>query len=259
MGGTTSSQNTYSDFNQSVTDIVAKTMQKCQTNINAEQIIDVSGSYNILSGNTQSQTIEFNATCAQDQSTLTEIQNKIASAIEQEAKTTGQQLQFGNNESEVSAQVIKNVRQAVTAEAINDIVTTINQKQVITVGGDKNILQNNVQTQSTKMIAEASQKMLSNIKGFTELDSKSKQKASAETKNFLSFLTDWIGELGPLLIIGGVVVGIFFIWYVMPSGRPDPSDDDDSERAPIRRYPALQPSYGFAQPQYMPQPYMSFR
>lgn len=215
MGGTTSKSD-YSSFNQSLVDIMFHAMQKCATKIEMEQVVDVQGDYNDLSGIRMAQGIQYQINCNQMQQSIAEIRNDMANAIQQEAKATGQMAQFGNTDAESRVSIASQVSNSVTMDSMNELMTTVNMKQLIKVNGRYNLLRNFDMQQTSKLVADAAQKILSKIDAVTKLDNIAKQVSTSETKNFFSFLTDWLGNLGMLGI--AVIIGIVVLAYLFISG-----------------------------------------
>lgn len=210
--GQTKSSSKYSAFNQSLVNVMLSASQKCATQIQMQQIVDVSGDYNVITGVKMAQGIQFKLNCAQMQQSLANIRNDMSNAIEQQAKATGQIASMGSTVAEASANIVNQVSNAVTMQSINELFTTVNMAQMIKVNGKYNLLRDFDMQQTSEIFADASQKILGQIEAVTTMDNKATQSTTSETKNPLSFLTDWLSGLGSIgiIIIIAVLVGAYF-------------------------------------------------
>lgn len=248
----TSSFSKYSSFNQDVTNILVQNIQRCGTQVSQSQTIDVSGSYNVLSNITMKQAIQFQVNCPQIANNLADIQNQIVARIQQQADATGQIIALSSTSSSSESSLTNQVQKNINMASINEIMTTVNMQQGIDVSGSHNIIEDVTMDQTSGMIAEASQKVLSQIDAFSQLDSQGDQSSKAETKNPLSFLTDWLGSMGGVVIIGLIVAAYFGYTVFLGGGESNYSQMPYPPQMP-QMPQMMYPPPGYLPPGYPPQ------
>lgn len=244
MGGSTSSTAKSNTLNQEITNALSKTMQTCSTQISQRQSLDVSGSYNIVSGVKMLQAIKFNAECIQEVENKAKMQTDIANAIKNFAKAEGQQFSATDTTAYSETNVDNVVQRTFNNEAINTITNSVNAEQGISISGDHNIVKDITMEQTNNMIAKATQKYTTDIATELGLKNDVDNSSDAKTKNILSFLTDWLGELGPMMMVI-IVVGGFIFYQMFMGGGGGSSSSGQRPYYPQPQYPPQQ--------QYAPQ------
>lgn len=246
--GTTASSK-FSSFNQDVTNVLVQNIQRCGTQVSQSQTLDVSGSYNVLSNIVMKQAIQFQINCPQLANNIADIQSQIEAKITEKAQATGQMISLNSTSSSVDGNITTQVQKNINMENINEIMTTVNMQQGLDVSGNHNIIENVTMDQTSGMIAQAAQTVLNKIDSFAKLDSSGNGDSGAETKNILSFLTDWLSSATGL-IVAGLVVAAYF-GYNMFFG----SDSSyEMPQMPPPQYPQYPPQYPPQMPQAPPVP-----
>lgn len=234
MGGSSSKATTDVATNFA-TSVIAKNIMKCGYSIIQNQNVNVSGNNNILDGISLNQSFRLNANCLQDSKAMAQMQNEIANAIQQAAKSSNVALigALGKSDSEVDLNIRTQVSNAVNFQNIQEIVTQTNSQQGINVSGNNNILRNITLEQVGEMLLTNSQTVVNQIEAVNIVNNKIKQEATAIQENPLNVLTDviksWmdglqgLGMIGAIIVIGALAVSAW-VFINMFSG------DDGSDR-----------------------------
>lgn len=251
----TSVENNYSQFNKSVTDIMVKTLQKCATFGTLKQkIVATKGAK--VSGNRMVQSISFKGSCKQDAQMIADLQDKIATKLEQEAKAVGQQFALMTDTSTKNSTEIRNeVNKAVNLQTVNEMINSIELSQEIIASDKGTEVTKNAMEQTAEIIADASQSILQNISTFTDIENALKQKGDAKTENFLQVFADMFSQGLYIIIIIAVII------FALLFGKPLLAFFGLMSRSPSQPQPqmqqyGMQPGFGMSQYQPPMQPQM---
>jgi hypothetical protein len=222
---------------KSVTDVVVRSIMSCSFNQVVTQELRVVGSGNIINGVRMVQATKLSTTCVQDSKTVANIQNNITSALTQAADSNSVSFLNAFGGAQTKAETIANIQNivenSVTSEALTQIVLYSNSQQGIYIDGNNNILTNISQEQTTTIVSDNAQSVLSNTELATIISTAVKQSAAATESNPLSVFADMFNNLFsglfsalliPLCIFGGVIALVFI--YI---GYTSMTDDDDDE------------------------------
>lgn len=227
MGGSQSSTTTQL-ASKMVTDVMSKSIMNCASKSDVSQELTVKGSGNDLSGNTLKQNAKIDISCVQTAKNMNELKQAIKDAITQAAESSGVGITsaIGASSSDANLFISNDVEVNVTNETVAKIVNESNQKQVISIDGDKNTVKDNKLEQTEDYVAKNCQSIVNNLKSVQNLDRAIQNKSKAETKDPIA---EWIGSifsgLGSLwfifIIIGVVVIGGGIIWLLKSGSMSD--------------------------------------
>lgn len=196
MGNSSSSSTKSSVFMEAITKAFMKNITKCMTSITLVQTLDIIGDGNNVSDSGQVQVQQYSVSCDQNTQAMADFQNKMADAIQQEAKNQDVAVlnAFGNSSSQVSTNIHNSVKNVLTLENVQAIFNEVNQKQGINIRGNNNIIRNFTQEQSLKMVATSAQKVLAQISAVANIVSQLDQKSSNTVENPVSQIIDSVGD-----------------------------------------------------------------
>lgn len=245
---TTSSTNTTTELNTSLTNIMSSTVQSCAAQATMTQTVDQSGSYNIMDNVTQSQALHFTLDCKQGGKVSDKVSDALTAAIKSKADATGQVFSGTSTNSDNTSTISNSVKQVINDSSMQTMSDSLNAAQGVDQSGNHNIMVNITQSQTMDMIAKQSADLISQIGVVNEMNASADTGASATTENPFDFLGDFA-----YLIIVFVIIGAFFFYKIFidtgsaapaqPAYRPPPP--------PAYRPPPPPPQYA---PQYAPYP-----
>lgn len=206
MGGGASSSVTVSITTKNVAEVLSRSIMKCSAGGTTVQTFKVIGSGNVVKAR-QVQLFKLSNTCNNSAENITKLQQDVANKIEETAKTQNVALLgvLGSSDSEVNTNIVNEIQAKITNEAISDILTTVSSTQETLIIGDNNIV-NITQEQTTEILTEACQNVISRLDSVQKIDNKVKADAEAVVNNPISQILD--------SIFSGLA-GLSFIWLLV--------------------------------------------
>lgn len=128
MGSVSSS--VVNEINEAVYNIALSSVQKCVTSTDQEQNTTINMGGGLFNNTTVSQTTSVSSSCTANSSFVSDLQNKIISAISNNAKA---KAAFGVSVSEAETNIRNTIRANVNFSSIQENMTMIKQKQNTTV------------------------------------------------------------------------------------------------------------------------------
>lgn len=195
-----------------MTKIVARSIQTCSSfsTVIQEIVID-NVSYGVFDGINMDQQFKVTIQCSQDQTQIAKLQNEITNKLSQQSKQTNQavlsavnSLVGENNEQDVSTKVKTVIRNDVTAELIQNIISRVNQIQSFSVkNSDHVIVRDVVMKQVGEAILDIAQKNIQDTKLINAMQNQVDQVAVQEMRNPIADTVEAIGKAGAA-ILGGI-------------------------------------------------------
>lgn len=212
MGGGGSKQQTETDvITKIMTNVIAKSIQNCKLNVVALQEIDLSNIEGlVLEHITMDQAFTAQVSCDQTSEQMAKIQNEIVNKIMQESSQTQQALLGAINAltGEKNEQLTKTLLETVVESQINlemiqNIVSDINQKQILRVNGAKNSVIRDINMgQTTNIIMEAAQAGVQSTEVINQMNNDAEQSADQTQRNPIADTVDAIGRAGSNILSG---------------------------------------------------------
>lgn len=235
-----------SSLNDTLTSIMSDTVQSCAGNATQSQTISQSGSYNIMSGVSQTQALYFSLTCSQGGSTTDNVVDKLTNAIQAHADATGQVIDMGKQDADVTTSIKNSVKTTVNDSSMQEMMASLNQAQGVDQSGNHNIMTNITQDQTAKMIADQSANMVNQIGVVQQLNAQTDSGATATEEGLGAIFGNLM-----YIAIAGILIGAFFFYKIfIDSGSS--SGSTTITMAPPR--PPPPPQYPQYPPQYPPPP-----
>jgi len=188
MGGV-SSKTTVDVLNEICTQVTMDSMMECSGVATQDQMIafqNIKGDVTISNVN-MSQGVAVDLTCLMTANKQSDIADKVAAAIGQNADSKGQAFLslFGNTKADATSNLKNQIMNRLSATTTEELKAQINQQQAIVaanVGGTV-VMRNVSMDQSAKMVASSLMKTATYSSVINESANKMDQKSSAEEKN----------------------------------------------------------------------------
>jgi hypothetical protein len=222
MGGV-SSKTTVDVLNEICTQVTMDSMMDCSGVATQDQMVsfqNVKGDVNISNVNmTQGVAVDLN--CVMSANKQSDIADKVAAAIAQNADSKGQAVLslFGNTKADATSNVKNQLMSRISANTSQELTAQINQQQTIVaanVGGSV-VMTNVSMDQSARLVASSLMKTATYSAVINDSASKMDQKASSEEKNPIAEMIKAVGSIFsiPVLILGGLVLGIVLVFVMI--------------------------------------------
>ncbi len=269
--GSAQSKSKQSILTKSAVEVLTQNIMNCSSNTFAEQLFEVSGSYNVIKNVKQVQALQLSATCNQENKDTTALQAQISNELIGAASTNTQALlgALGNSKSEVEQNIRNEVSQKITKATISNIVNNVNATQKAIISGDHNIVDTFSQEQTMKLVYDACQTAILDLKAAQAIENSAKSKADNVQTNPISDIVKSVfsGMNVVFLIIAVVfVIGMVFlgprILGMLDIGKKASDlikDDDQPQQQQQYIYqppPQMQPPPQYS---YPPQPQMQMQ
>ena len=211
--GSTTSTTKFSSLNTTCTSLISSALQQCSSLIAMTQTVAVNGNGNTQSGNVLTQQVQFTQNCPQLVENIANLQSSMAAAIQQATTATGQIVQLSSTSSDTETEIRNQVNNAVNVSSMNQLMSTLNQAQIIVANGNSNVQNSNTLSQTATVIASASQTMLNKITALNDFDTNASQSSSATTQNPFQFLADILGGNTMLYIL--IIIAVLCVGYLV--------------------------------------------
>ena len=140
------------------TSIASKTLtnsiMSCKGNTNISQLLNISGSGNVISGVKQVNAFKLSSTCNQEikdnKQLQQELTNQLVSAAE--AKGSGITSMLGGSSSNVYNRIKTDISNLIESNTINNIINNVNQLQGIDISGNNNIVKDFTQQKTSELV-----------------------------------------------------------------------------------------------------------
>jgi hypothetical protein len=231
---------------------ITNTIMNCNGNGNVMQTIRISGDDNLISGVTQRQVFKISSECGQNIAKNSHLQQQVASDLVNSAMATGSGITsaLGGSKSEIETRIRTDVEQMFTDNTITNIINSVNAGQEIDISGNRNIIKNSNQDQTTESISKGIQKAINSLSSIQDITTTTSSNATAVTTNPISDVVDsvfkgfaglmqyWVIIILGLALIGGImfrqqVIAAFCMFVPVCSDdsneKKDEDDKDDDE------------------------------
>lgn len=222
-----------------IVDVLEYEMLNCSEMIQQEQGLNISGSGNVIDGVSMKQAFFIKTSCFQNVNKVLDIQNKIAEEIQQRAAAQGEVIvsALGREKGYVKSVIKNKIANSINQQTITNCASSINNKQMIDVSGNNNIIKNVTMEQHSQMIRDCTQELAKKTELVNDLEIKQSQEASAEEMGLFGWMqSGW----GTIVLIAIVVFAFIFLYYKSGGsasmGRPP-------MRPPMRPPPVAPPMY----------------
>jgi hypothetical protein len=207
MGGN-SSKNIVNITNEASAEAIMSSLQHCQSQSAQNQT--VSGSFSF--GISQTSSMSINVACTNSFQMSNDIALSMANAIQQKAEARGVALldAVSRNRSENITTMSNLIKAKITTEMVQRAIAQAAQNQSVS-----STVAIGVSQQMTADIAvKALTDMVNNTGLGIEIQNKSSQSATTESKNPLSFITDsiYVFLLFFAIIIGAIIAVVYFVF-----------------------------------------------
>lgn len=220
MGNGTSSKSNMEVMNESINSAMISSIQSCGSQSTQIQEIKVKGTGNVLNDIQMKQAIDTVTKCASDQSAMSDMTAKMASAIKQTADSQGVALigALQGASSEVNTKIKNVVSNYINLQSMQNIVSAAIQKQTIDVDGSNNVLMNISMDQFYKNLTDAAASQTAKLTTAVVSETTAEQQASSKVQDPISNAIKAIGDLimGNFLIFALIMIaciGGFLIWW----------------------------------------------
>jgi hypothetical protein len=152
-----------------------------------QQQVTIKGNGNILDGVTMIQANAISISCSQSSQQFNDFQNNMVAAIKQSAANTDASLNIaGKSNSSSDTELTQKIKTDISMQNIQNIVSTTNQQQGLSVTGNNNIIRNFTQKQTMDLLASNIQQSLASSKTIGSIAAQLDQNSTNVTKNQLS-------------------------------------------------------------------------
>lgn len=190
-GGSKSSVSNVIDTNVAVKTLTNAIMN-CKGNTNVSQILNVSGSGNIISGIKQLNAFKLSSTCDQQIKDNKDLQQQITNDIiaSAEAKGSGILSALGASDSDIFNRIHSDISTLLDSNTVNNIVNNVNQLQGIDISGNNNIVKDFTQQMTSELVYSSVQNAINNLSSIQTLSTSTKSESTAITTNPISDVID---------------------------------------------------------------------
>ncbi len=185
--------------NQIISQVLTKNFLQYSTSISQEQVLYVSGSYNVIQDVVQNQAINIDAQTISGSNIISNMQADMSNQLQQAASAQSQAVMSALNassKSEVDAAIRNTVKNVMSEETIVKIAVGVNQLQGIYVTGDHNIVKSVSQRQLGDMVQKAVREVTQQSNVLGKIDNAIAQETTATQENPLTVITDWLDSVG---------------------------------------------------------------
>lgn len=196
MGGHQSTQSV-NDVTKTVSNSIQQVTKSCISYAQTDNTVAVAGTANAVSNITQTVSIQVNSQCASKLVQNSNFQNSMQNSIVQQLKNKSIALtewmdgSKDNNQTNIEQIVGTNV----TSKTVLNCVNNLNSRNIITVAGTGNVVNDVVQKNTVDAISNC---LLSNTQAsnaVSNITNAINQGAVSKSENPLAFITDAIGTV----------------------------------------------------------------
>jgi hypothetical protein len=203
---------------QAVNSLV-KVVLNCSSMINGNQSFIISGNGNIISNVSQVQKLSFNSTCTQSAQNLADLQQSVASAVQQATTAQSQMISAlaGDTSADSNTIIENDVKQNITQETITNIINNVIAAQEIIISGNNNVINGLTQTQTLDIVSKNCQNAINELKSVQAANNAVAQTTTAKIVDPISSVLSSLGGLfsGKKKEESGMSGFMFFIFIVI--------------------------------------------
>lgn len=227
MGGGGSKASAKSEIiNDFVSKTMAESLMNCTTQTSVDQLIEITGNYNIVKDTEMKQVFNMSSKCYQDAENMNQLVNEISNSVSQAAESQNIALlgALGSSESDVENYIYNGIKNDITASTVQNIVNKTNASQGIRIRGNHNIVDNVSMNQIVDLISDNSQSSVNSNKSVNSAKSAVSQTSVATQENPLDAITDMIGVvmdgvMSPFKLLVFIIGLIAIVILYMTVGR----------------------------------------
>jgi len=215
MGGHQSKQSV-SDSVSAVGSAVQSVTQSCINYVNAENVIAIDGSGNVVGGVTQSLAISVDSKCSGEVTQDASFENNLANSVAQELHDQEVSMtQWLDNSGDTSSDAIKqSVSTNVTATTVQTCLNSINSQNILNVSGSGNIVKGVVQSGTVNLLSQCMLGQGQTSSTVNDITNTVNQHSVYDSENPLAFITDSIEAVMKTAVGAIAVVFILLICFV---------------------------------------------
>jgi hypothetical protein len=190
-GGSKSSVSNIFDTRVAV-QTLTNAIMNCKGNASISQILNISGSGNVISGVKQMNAFKLSSTCDQQIKDNKDLQQQLTNEIiaSAEAKGSGILSALGGSNSNIFNRIKSDISTMLESNTVNNIVNNVNQLQGIDISGNNNIVKDFTQQMTSELVFSAVQSAINNLSSVQTLTAASNSTAVAVTTNPISDVID---------------------------------------------------------------------
>lgn len=175
-----------------ISNAVMNSMQNCVTYATGTQVISIDGTGNIVTQNVQSMTMSIQTDCVkqavQSAEFFNDLTDQITQTIDQQTVALTQWLDSGSDTAEST--INQSVTTNITENDIQNCLFSMNNKQLMVVKGDYNVLSGNVQQQKSSMVGQCLSNSTQASQAINDIANTTNQHSTYDSKNPFAFITD---------------------------------------------------------------------
>jgi len=219
MGGGSSSRITNIVDTSIASKILTNSIMSCKGNSNVSQILNISGSGNVISGIKQVNAFKLSSTCNQDIKDNKQLQQDLANQLSSaaEAKGSGITSAIGASSTDVFNKIKTDISSMLESNTITSIVNNVNQLQGIDISGNNNIVKDFTQQMTSDLVFSSVQSALNNLSSIQSANNALQNTATAITTNPISDLIDSVfnGLQGLMKYWVILILGVLLIMVII--------------------------------------------
>lgn len=203
-----------------VTNATLNQSQDCIVADFAENVINVQGSGNVVSGAKQGITFTVKQDCASTLDAKENFQASVNDQIAQSLKnqTTALMSWASPGSAKESINLSNSVTTNITTTMVQKCLATLQGRNVINIQGSGNVLENTKQDVSMKVLSSCMQGNTQALSTMTDITDTINQKQSNVDENPFGFITDAITAVVGDLAVAAVVVVVLVVLVVAIAG-----------------------------------------
>jgi hypothetical protein len=244
MGGHHSKQ-TYANSTNALASAVQKTTMNSINYVQGNNVINLSGSGNVVSDVTQKMSISVSAPALSKIVQAADFSTTLASNVTQHI--SNHQLAFtqwlDNSSSDAKTEINDNVQTNVSASTVQNCVTNLNSSNIFNVSGSQNAITDILQTSTVNMVAKCLMNQAQSAKAAVHITNCINQHSKDVGTNPFSFITDAVQGVADdvvkiAAIIFVVIVCFIFLVMLLRRGKKDRASAAAAAVAAPSRAPA---------------------
>lgn len=199
-----------------VANAVQQTTQQSVNYVNGNNLINLSGSGNIVSDVTQTMSISVDSkTLAQVTQSAT-FQNTLTDTITQQIKNESIALTqwLDNSKEDNESQIYQSINTNVTSQTVQFCVNNINSQNILNVSGSGNVLAKVLQNSTVDMISQCLMGQDQSSKAINDITNTINQTSSSVSKNPFAFITDAIESVMKSAMAIAAIIFIVIVCFV---------------------------------------------
>lgn len=216
MGGHHSTQKVSTSSSVVVNATLSQT-QSCMAVSDGQNVVNVEGIGNVVSGITQNMTFKVKQDCSSILAAQQNFSAKIADQVSQSLKnqtvalTSWASAGKDKNETNIRNSVATNIDQSM----VQTCLAKMSGRNLVNVQGNSNVIQNVVQNMQQSMLSSCMQNTKSAMSTITDISDTVNQHAENIEKNPFAFITDAIQKVVEDLVVAAVIIVVVIALIVL--------------------------------------------